>query len=240
MDINIQGLTKTYINVTALRSVSLVIEKGESVGLVGANGAGKTTLLHVLMGFIPYDEGTVQILGTSPQRLDAATKERIGFVAEEAGILPWATLMDMAVLYNSLYPKWSDEALFRYINEWDIVPDKRMRAMSKGQKRLAELALCFSCHPEILILDEPFVGLDAVMRFNVLSALKEMNTQQGTTIFYSSHILSDIEKIARRVVIIRSGNISLDKPIQELTASVEETFINNYGVSAEDLFDSNI
>lgn len=235
MHIEIQNLTKTYINVTALRDVSLVVRQGESVGLVGANGAGKTTMLHVLMGFIPFDEGTVHILGRSSPRLDAATKENIGFVAEETGLLPWASLMDMAELYKNLYTKWDEDFLYRFIDEWEIVPDKRMRNMSKGQKRLAELALCFSCHPEILVLDEPFVGLDAVMRFNVLSTMKEMNMQLGTTIFYSSHILSDIEKIAKRVVIIRDGEISLDQQIESLTMSVEEAFIQNYGVSAEDL-----
>jgi len=141
---------------------------------------------------------------------------------------------------NQLAAEWLRDQFTSYgldcaIDEWEIVPDKRMRNMSKGQKRLAELALCFSCHPGILVLDEPFVGLDAVMRFNVLSAMKEMNTQLGTTIFYSSHILSDIEKIAKRVVIIRDGEISLDQQIENLTMSVEEAFIQNYGVSVEDL-----
>lgn len=230
MDIEIEGLTKTYINVTALRDVGLNVERGESVGLIGANGAGKTTMLHVLMGFIPFDEGTVNILGKPSARLDAATKERIGFVAEETGLLPWATLMDMAELYKNLYGYWDEDTLIRFIHEWEIVADKRMRSMSKGQKRLAELALCFSCQPEILVLDEPFIGLDAVMRFNVLSAMKKMNAQQGTTIFYSSHILSDIEKIAKRVVIIRGGEISLDDQITNLGSSVEKAFVQNYGI----------
>lgn len=228
MDIEIEGLTKTYIHVTALRNISLSVERGESVGLVGANGAGKTTMLHALMGFIPFDEGTVKILGKLSAHLDAPTKERIGFVAEETGLLPWATLMDMVELYKNLYSRWDEDMLFRLVDEWEIVADKRMRSMSKGQKRLAELALCLSCRPEILLLDEPFIGLDAVMRFNVLSAMKGMNSQHNTTIFYSSHILSDIEKIATRVIIIRGGEICFDKPICAIESSVEETFISYY------------
>ncbi|UCE18812.1 MAG: ABC transporter ATP-binding protein [Gemmatimonadota bacterium] len=238
MDIEVSNLSKTYITVKALRSVSLSVDRGESVGLVGANGAGKTTLLHILMGFLPFDEGSVKILDKPSARLDAATKERIGFVAEETGLLPWATLMDMAELYKNLYPTWDEDMLDRFIDEWDIVTDKRMRSMSKGQKRLAELALCFSCNPEILVLDEPFVGLDAVMRFSVLSAMKTLNAQQRTTIFYSSHILSDIEKIAKRVIFIRGGKISLDEQIASLKSSVEETFIQNYGISADGLIDA--
>jgi ABC-2 type transport system ATP-binding protein len=238
MDIEIQNLTKTYINVTALRNVSVNVARGESVGLVGANGAGKTTMLHVLMGFIPFDEGTVNILGKPSTHLNAATKERIGFVAEETGLLPWATLTDMAELYKNLYPRWDEDMLDRFVEEWDIVADKRMRSMSKGQKRLAELALCFSCHPEVLVLDEPFVGLDAVMRFSVLNAMKELNAHLSTTIFFSSHILSDIEKIARRVIIIRGGEISLDEQIASLKSSVEGTFIENYGISTAGLIDA--
>jgi len=236
MDIEIEGLTKTYIAVTALRNVSLRVERGESVGLVGANGAGKTTLLHILMGFMPFDEGTVKLLGTSSVNLDAATKERIGFVAEETGLPPWASLPDIVQLYRNLYGRWDDERLSRLIDEWDIVADKRMRSMSKGQRRLAELALCFSSHPEIVLLDEPFIGLDAVMRMNVLSVMKEMNSHNDTTIFYSSHILSDIEKIADRVVIIRQGEVCLDEQIQNLKSSVEEVFVEQYGLSREESY----
>jgi len=234
MDIEIQGLTKKYITLTALRNVSLNVASGESVGLVGANGAGKTTLLYILMGFISYDEGMVKILGTSSANIDAATKEKIGFVAEEISLLPWATLLDIAGLYKNLYGQWDKDMFSRFLEEWEIVADKRTRSISKGQRRLAELAVCLSCHPTILLLDEPFIGLDAVMRIKVLEVMKEMNSQYGTTIFYSSHILSDIEKIAHRVIIIRQGEICLDERISNLESSVEKTFVKYYGLSREE------
>ncbi len=234
MDVEIQGLTKKYITLTALRNVSLNVARGESVGLIGSNGAGKTTLLHILMGFISYDEGMVKILGKSSAHIDAATKEKIGFVAEEISLLPWATLLDTAGLYRNLYSQWDEDMLARLIEEWEIVADKRMRSLSKGQRRLAEMALCFSCCPAILLLDEPFLGLDAVMRIKVLSVMREMNSQYGTTIFYSSHILSDIEKIANRVIIIRQGEICLDERISKLRSSVEKTFVKYYGLSTEE------
>ncbi len=235
MDIEIQGLTKRYITLTALRNISLNVAKGESVGLIGSNGAGKTTLLHILMGFITFDEGSAKIVGKSSTHLDAATKEKIGFVAEETGLLPWATLLDIAGLYRHLYSQWDEGLLSHFIDDWEILTDKRMRSMSKGQRRLAELALCFSCHPSVLLLDEPFIGLDAVMRLKVLRVMKEMNSQQGTTIFHSSHILSDIEKIADRVIIIREGEIQLDERISSLKSSVEKTFVQYYGLSKEEV-----
>lgn len=234
MDIEIHGLTKKYITLKALRDISLNVERGESIGLIGSNGAGKTSLLHILMGFIPFDEGIVKILGRSSAHLSAVTKERIGFVAEETSLLPWTNLLDIAALYRHLYNQWDDELLSRFIEDWEIVTDKRMRSMSKGQRRLAELALCFSCHPDILLFDEPFIGLDTVMRLKVLSAMKEMNFQRGTTVFYSSHILSDIEKIADRVIIIREGEFCLDDRISNLKSSVEDTFVHYYGLPRGD------
>ncbi len=234
MHIEVHGLTKKYITLTALRDVNLKVARGESVGLIGSNGAGKTTLLHILMGFIPFGQGVVKILGKPSTHLDAITKGRIGFVAEQPSLLPWATLLDIADLYKHLYSQWNRDALSRFIEEWEIIPDKRMRSVSKGQRRLAELALCFSCQPTILLLDEPFIGLDVVMRLKVLRVMKEMNAQYGTTIFYSSHILSDIEKVADRVIIIREGQICLDEQIGKLKHSVEKTFIDYYGLSREE------
>ncbi|MBN2542069.1 ABC transporter ATP-binding protein [bacterium] len=232
--IDVKNLTKRYINFVALNNISFDIGRGELVGLIGSNGAGKSTLLHILMGFISFNEGNVSILGQPLEDLDYRTKENIGFVPEEPSLLPWATTIDTAALYKSLYPEWDEETFQRLIVQWEIVEDKRTRNMSKGQKRLAEIALCLSCQPELLILDEPFVGLDAVMRFDVLDEMKRLNAERETTIFYSTHILSDIEKIAKRLIIIREGEICLDKQISELDSTVEQTFIEHYGLYEEE------
>jgi len=234
MDIEIRDLTKKYVNLSALRKVSLNVSRGESVGLVGSNAAGKTTLLHILMGFISFDEGIVKILGRSSAKIDAITKEKIGFVAEEISLLPWATLLDTAGLYRNYYTRWDENAFSRFVEEWGIVADKRLRSLSKGQRRLAELALCFSCRPTITLLDEPFIGLDAVMRIKVLEAMREMNAEHGTTIFYTSHILSDIEKIAKRVIIIREGEVCFDESLSDLESSLESIFVRYYDLATEE------
>ena len=122
--------------------------------------------------------------------------------------------------------------LDRFIDEWEIATEKRIRSMSRGQKRLAELALCFSTCPEILLLDEPFDGLDAVMRIRVMDVMREMNRRQGTTLFYSSHILSEIGKIAERLIVLREGEIHLDGKIADLDSSVDETFTRLYDLES--------
>jgi len=230
--IELEGVTKEYLEETALWNVSLAVGEGESVGLIGSNGAGKTTLLNIVMGFLPYEEGVVSVLGASPPPLPAAVRARIGFVPEDSGLPPWAKVRDLASLHRALYPAWDDERLEAFASEWEIPTGRRLLALSKGQRRLAELALCFSARPDLLLLDEPFVGLDAVMRLRVSETIRSLNRESGATVLYSSHILSDIERIAERVVIIREGEIGLDEKIESIGVSVEEAFIAEYGLGA--------
>ncbi len=231
--IELQGVTKEYLEETALWDVSLLIGTGERVGLVGSNGAGKTTLLNIVMGFLPYDEGRVSVLGAVPPGLPAAVRARIGFIPEDSGLPPWATLADLAALHRSLYPRWDSERFAGFVAGWEVPSERRLLTLSKGQRRLAELALCLGSRPDVLILDEPFVGLDAVMRLRVAETIRSQSAADGTTVFYSSHILSDIEKIADRIVIIREGEIGLDEKIAGMTVSVEEAFIAQYGLDRE-------
>lgn len=238
-DIDVAGLIKEYLACTALNGVTLSVDRGESIGLLGSNGAGKSTLLHILMGFTAWDGGSAAILGSPCGDLDAAVMQRVGFVAEEASLPPWATLRELAGLYASLYSRWDTEQLDRFIEEWDVLTDRRMNNLSKGQRRIVELALCFSCRPDLLLLDEPFSGLDAVMRRNVIQLIGEMN-REGRTIVYSSHILSDVEKIADRIIILREGEICLDARRCELGESVEEAFVRHYGLDDEDEDDDDI
>ncbi len=232
-DIGVAGLIKEYLVCGALDGVTFSVARGESIGLLGSNGAGKSTLLHILMGFTTSGGGTASIFGLPCGELDRSTKERIGFVAEEASLPPWATLRELAGLYASLYSRWDGNLLDHFIDEWEILPDRRMNNLSKGQKRIAELALCFSCRPDLLLLDEPFSGLDAVMRRDVIRLIGEMSGE-GRTIVYSSHILSDIERIADRIIILRKGEICLDARRADLGESVEEAFFRHYNLDDED------
>jgi ABC-2 type transport system ATP-binding protein len=228
MDIEIKGLTKIYVSIAALQDVHLTVERGESVGLLGSNGAGKTTLLHILMGFTSFDRGMVKLLGRPSASLDAATKEQVGFISEEIGVLPWASLWDLSALYRQLYHNWDEELFDRYVQEWQLMAEKPMRALSKGQQRLAELALCFSCHPRALLMDEPFSGLDAVMRIEVLRELQQMRRRAEVTILCTSHILTDVEKLVERAVILRLGRVCLDQALSQLGSPLEEVFMRYY------------
>ncbi|MBN1824892.1 MAG: ABC transporter ATP-binding protein [Candidatus Eisenbacteria bacterium] len=234
MDIEIRGLAKDFADCTALAGVDLAVESGERVGLVGANGAGKSTLLHILMGFLAPDRGEARVLGVPAGDPGDGVKERIGFVPELSGLLPWATARDLAGLYRSLYRRWDDGVYQRLVRRWEIAEYRRVRELSKGQARLAELALCFAARPDLLLLDEPFHGLDAVMRFRVMEEMERMNRERGTTLLTSSHILHDVEKISRRVVVLREGEILLDRRVEALDGGLEKTFVRLYDLDGEE------
>jgi len=228
--IAVRDLAKEYLTLTALQGVSLDVARGESVGLLGSNGAGKSTLLHILIGLLRPDAGEARVFGRDPFHLPREWKERIGFVPEETGLPPWATIESLARLFAGLFRRWDEEAFRGYVEGWDLEPGQSIRSLSKGERRLAELALTFATRPELILLDEPFHGLDAVMRILVLDEIRRIGRDEGATIFYSSHILTDVERIAGRIVILRAGEIVLDRPTAELGETVEEAFVRLYGV----------
>jgi ABC-2 type transport system ATP-binding protein len=228
-------LTKTYVTAPALKAVSFDVCAGESVAILGANGAGKTTLFNLLLGLlapdVPPDGGSCTVLGVPGDRLTPETKARIGFIADHAGSIPWATVKDLARLNRGLYPGWDQERYLRLVGDWDIDAGRRMNALSKGQKRLAEFALTLSHHPDLLVLDEPFNGLDAVMRIRVQSLLRQMQKHDGTTILYATHILSEVTEVGDRMIVLRKGEIVTDVRLADLRESVEQCFVRLYGLA---------
>ena len=131
--INVENLTKTYITQTALDDVSITIQKGEAVALLGANGAGKTTLFNIILGLRGFDQGTSFIFGTPSYNVDHNIKERLGFISDDSSPLPWATGYDIANLYERLYSRWDREHFYTLMNGMDFNVRKRLTTLSKGE-----------------------------------------------------------------------------------------------------------
>lgn len=231
--VHVWAVTKEYAPLTALDRVDLRVEPGESVGLLGSNGAGKTTLFHLLMGFLPFEGGDASIFGVPAEKVGGAVRERVAFLPEESGLPPWATPREVARLYADLYRRWDRRRFDRLTEDWEIPVDQRAITLSKGERRLAEIALSLSIRPELLLLDEPFHGLDAVMRVLVREEIERTVGGEGVTLLYSTHILPDVEKIARRIVILRAGRVALDRPVEEIGGPVEEVFRELYGIAVD-------
>jgi len=206
-------------NVPVLEGIDLKVDAGEVVGLLGRNGAGKTTLLHIAMGMLHQQRGSVSIFGLDPHRQPVEVKKRIGFVSENQILPAFLRIREVLDLHRSLFPSWDDDMARELIERFRLRPGARIKTLSKGQARQVAL-LCALCHrPELLILDEPAGGLDALARREFLETAIQALNETGTTILFSSHYLSDVERLADRVVMLHDSKVLIDNSIDELHES---------------------
>jgi ABC-2 type transport system ATP-binding protein len=231
--ISCRAVTKAYGTIRALQNISLSINEGESVAVVGANGAGKSTLFNIMVGLLQPDDGTCSIAGTASGQLAPQHRAKIGFIADHAGPIPWATSHDLAQLYAKIYPKWDQKRYEQVIASWKIDSYRRLKNLSKGQKRLAEIALVTAIQPALLILDEPFDGLDAVMRIKIQKLLRDLQEKMNTTILYATHIVTELSSVADRMVVLQNGNLIYDQPLTCGGESPDVLFRKLYAVEIE-------
>jgi ABC-2 type transport system ATP-binding protein len=205
--------------VPVLDGVDLEVTAGEVVGLLGRNGAGKTTLIHIAMGMLQRHEGSVEVFGLDPLRNPVEVKQRVGFVSENQILPAFLKVHEVIELHRCLFPTWDDRMAEELVQRHDIKLGARVKTLSKGQARQVAL-LCALCHrPELLLLDEPAGGLDALARREFLESAIQALSDTGTTILFSSHYLSDVERLADRVVMLHDAKVLIDNSIDELQES---------------------
>jgi len=205
---------KRGINV--LDDISFSIEPGEVVGLLGRNGAGKTTLIRTAMGMIRPQAGSVRVFGSDPSIDSVAVKRRLGYVSEEQTLPPKTTVERVIDLHRSLYPTWDDAFATELLERFGLAPNFRINQLSKGQARQVALICAVAHRPELLLLDEPAGGLDSVARREFLETAVRLLAESGTAILFSSHHMNDVERLARRVVMLQGGRVFLDCDLDDL------------------------
>jgi ABC-2 type transport system ATP-binding protein len=199
-----------------LAGVSFSMEPGEVVGLVGKNGAGKTTLIRIAMGMIEPQEGTVRVLGLRPREKPVEMKRRVGYVAEDQILPPFLTVGQVVDLHRGLYPTWDDAMARDLMDRFELPLRVKIRTLSKGQARRAALLCAVAHRPELLLLDEPASGLDPAARREFLETSIRLLNESGTAILFSSHYMTDVERMADRIVMIHDGKVLIDNGLDEL------------------------
>lgn len=209
--IRMEGVSKRYPHFS-LNSISLELPEGRVLGFIGANGAGKSTTIRILLGLVHQDSGSVQVLGHSMPAEQTAAKLDIGFVSEDMRLYGAATLAWHMKFVASMYPRWDQPYADCLLRRFDLKPQQRIKGLSHGQRVKAALLLALARQPRLLILDEPTTGLDPVARREVLGELMSVITDEGRTIFFSSHNTLEVEQISDHIAFIDRGRlIALDE-----------------------------
>ena len=216
--IEITGLSKKYDGFK-LENINIVLPKGYIMGFIGENGAGKTTVIKAMTGLIRYDSGDIKLFGESFKNIGAAVRENIGVVMDDYGLPPQADTKDINKIMKGIYSTWNSRAFFRYTEKFGLPQNKRIKSYSTGMKRKLSIAVALSHNSRLLILDEATSGLDPVARDELLDILREFIQDEDNSVFISSHILSDLEKVCDYITLIHEGRIVFSDEKDELLAS---------------------
>lgn len=206
--LQINGLTKTYDNFK-LNNININLEKGSIMGFIGANGAGKTTTIKSILNIINYDNGSIFINGLIQNKNNYQINKYIGYVGDEINLYRDIKAKNVYKFIKSFYINWSHDTFNTLINNFNLDLNKKIGQFSKGMKVQFMLALALSHNAKLFILDEPTSGLDPIVREQILSILCKTVENEHASIFFSSHITEDIQKIADKITYIDHGNILL-------------------------------
>lgn len=206
--IELKDVTKDYGDFK-LDNVSFGIPEGSVCGFIGQNGAGKTTTINLILDIIKRDAGEIRVFGESIDQDSAHLRENIGVVFAEMGFHEFMTGKDINIMMKNIYKNWDTEVFFTYLKRFGLPLKKRCGAFSRGMQMKLQIAVALSHQAKMLIMDEPTSGLDPIVRNEMLDIFREFVVEEDHTIFLSSHITGDLEKLADEVVFIDGGRIVL-------------------------------
>jgi ABC-2 type transport system ATP-binding protein len=221
--IQTDALTKKYYRVAALDHVNLEVQEGAVYALVGQNGAGKTTAIKILMNLIPASQGTAQVLGTDSRKIRGESYAQIGYVSENQEIPEWMKVGALLDYLRDFYPTWDLALEQSLIKQFELPLDRKIKALSRGMKMKLALAGALAFHPRLIVLDEPFGGLDPLVRDQLIESLLERAAE--STVFISSHDLAEIESFSSHVGFLESGKLLFSEEMSSLANRFREVEI---------------
>ncbi|MGE7602567.1 ABC transporter ATP-binding protein [Peribacillus sp. NPDC097675] len=213
--IELQNIEKNFKDFQ-MKDFSLSVKKGFITGFIGGNGAGKSTTIKLIMNLLKQECGTISIFGLNYKEHERQIKQRIGFVYDENIFYEHLTLKEMKNIIKPAYDNWDDAVFEHYVDYFELPLKKKVKTFSKGMKMKASLAIAFSHHAELIIMDEPTSGLDPISRKELLGALQDIMQEENKTIFFSTHITTDLEQIADYIIFIHQGELIFTKELYKI------------------------
>ncbi len=218
--IGFERLTQYYGRAKALDSLTLDVPAACVFALLGRNGAGKTTAIKCLLGFLPPTRGKAQILGHDAAALPPEARGRIGYVAEGQRLVPWMRVRELVAYQRASFPSFDMDLCASHLKRLGLPEKRRVFQLSRGMRAQLALALALAPRPEVLVLDDPAMGLDAVVRREFLDVMIDLIAEEGRTVLFSSHILTDVERVADRVAILDRGVLRVNAPLDDVKRRV--------------------
>lgn len=219
--IEIQSVSKRFGTKQVLEDLSFSVPAGRTFAFLGRNGAGKTTTIRMLLGLLKPDTGRIRMLGLDPQRDAIEIRRRVGYMAEDQVMFGWMRISQLLDFIAPFYPTWDTDVARRYIRKFEIPQSTKVKHLSKGQNCRLALLLALAHRPELVVLDDPTLGLDPIMRKEFLRDVVEYLQGEGVTVFFSSHLLYEIEPVADVVAILDSGLIVRQARTEQLRDDVK-------------------
>jgi ABC-2 type transport system ATP-binding protein len=214
--IDVKDLSRSFGPKNALDGVSFRATAGQVYGLVGANGAGKTTLIKHLIGLLRAHSGTVSVFGLDPVRDPVGVLRRVGYLSEERDLPEWMCVDELMRYTQAYHPTWDASYARELLGTFALDPAKKIKELSKGMRAQAGLVAAVAHRPELLILDEPSSGLDAVVRRDILDAIVRTVADDGRTVIFSSHLLEEVERMSDHVTMLHNGRVTFSGALDDV------------------------
>jgi len=224
--IELQAVDKSFRNTQVLRGMTLQVERGKTFAFLGRNGAGKTTAIRMLLGLLKRDDGAIRVQGIDPEMDPVAVRASVGYLAEDQTMYGWMRCEELLRFIAPFYPTWDHQLALEYSRDFDVPLQTKIKHLSKGQNVRLGLVLALAHRPELVILDDPALGLDPIMRKQFNRDLITHLQGEGRTVFYSSHLLYEVEPVADEVAILDQGQIIRQSETEELRSDVKQIVLN--------------
>jgi len=212
--IETQDLTRYYNGKCVVDSLNLQVPRGCVFGFLGRNGSGKTTTIRMLLGLVQPTRGSSALFGTDSTQLTPALRARVGYLTEEHRVNMWMTVQENGHFQSQFYPQWNVKVFQSILDHFRLKPDAKAKDLSRGERAGLALALTLAPEPELMIMDDPALGLDPVARRALVESMLYITRRQDRTILFSTHILSDVERVADHIAILDQSVLRVRCPLE--------------------------